>query len=280
VALACLALGAAGIVPGTGAGAAPSPPAPGLSRATHAALVRAGAFGRHPIRVLLLGDSIALTLGIGLSEQSPSRYGITIANHAALGCDLDPDSTVITEGQVGPATLGCLHWRALWPFLTAGVHPQVVVLGVGRWEVSDHFFGGHWVHVGERVWDDHLVGDLDHAISIFKLFGAKVVLLTMPLIDPSAHKADGQPYPEDTPARTDAFNRVVQSVARSHPGLVTVIPLDRLLAPAGVYTSTVDGVVARWADGIHVTVAGGEVLRPEIMPTLDRLGLQADVVAP
>ncbi len=206
--------------------------APGLSSSEHQALTRAGAFGHHPVKVLLLGDSIALTLGIGLTKGAQSHYGITISNHSTLGCDLDPQLEIFTSGKPGPATPGCGEWRALWPFLTAAVHPDVVALGVGRWEVSDHFYQGHWVHIGQKVWDDHVAADLRAAVAIFHLFGAKVVLFTMPYIDPSDRQPDGQPWVENTPQRARLYNALVERVARADPGVVTAVDLNRHAEPA------------------------------------------------
>ena len=40
---------------------------PGMSPGEHAALQRAGAYGTHPVKLLVLGDSIAMTLGMGLA---------------------------------------------------------------------------------------------------------------------------------------------------------------------------------------------------------------------
>ncbi len=37
----------------------------------------------------------------------------------------------------------------------------------------------------------------------------------------------------------------------------------------------VDGVTVRWADGIHVTKAGGQWLEPRVLPTVAELGLEA-----
>jgi hypothetical protein len=271
--------GVGGVAPaGPPAGAvAPRTPrvaAPGLGPSEQTQLVQAGAFGRHPISVLLLGDSIALTLGIGLAAQSVPKYGVTISNHSTLGCDLDPQLEIETSGKPGPATPGCRDWRALWPFLTAGVHPQVVALGLGRWEVSDHFYEGHWVHVGEKVWDDHVASDLAAAIGIFRLFDARVVLLTMPYIDPGTAQPDGQPWSENTPARARLYNQIVEQVARRDPSEVSVINLNKMLSPHGVYTPVVDGVTMRWSDGIHITPAGGELLQRQILPALDRVGLE------
>ena len=287
LAAACLlavAVGAAGFsaaaAPAGGGGARIDRPlALGLSASERTALARAGAFGSHPVRLLILGDSIALTLGMGLSAGSRPAYGVTVDDHATLGCDLDPQLLVRTAGVPGPATAGCETWRALWPFVTASAHPQVVALGVGRWEVADHRFDGRWVHVGQAVWDRHLTGDLDGAIAIFQQFGARVVLFTMPFVDPSERQPDGLPWSENDPARVRAFNAVVWRVARAHPGEVSVIDLNRMLSPGGAYTASVDGVSVRWTDGVHVTIAAGELLQRQILPQIDRIGLADETAA-
>ena len=148
---------------------------PGLSASEHAALERSGAYGMNPLRLMIVGDSIAMTLGEGLSVQSESSYGVTVSDYATLGCDLDPQLEVLTAGAPGPATPGCQDWRATWPFLSAGLRPQVVALGLGRWEVADHLFNGQWVHVGEPAWDGHLTAELRSAIAIFHRYGARLL---------------------------------------------------------------------------------------------------------
>ena len=78
-------------------------------------LAAAGAFPADPIRFLLLGDSVALTLGVGLGVESVARYGVERrTTRALLGCDLD-DVEVRLSGVVGPATPGCPDWWATWP---------------------------------------------------------------------------------------------------------------------------------------------------------------------
>ncbi|HEY6429463.1 MAG TPA: SGNH hydrolase domain-containing protein [Acidimicrobiales bacterium] len=177
-------------------------------------------------------------------------------------------------GQGGAGHAGCEDWRGLWPWLAAAEHPQVVALGVGRWEVLDHYWDGHWVHIGERVWDAHVAADLRSAVGIFHTFGARVVLLTMPYVDPAGRQPDGLPWSEDSPARARAFNALVERVARADPGEVSVVDVNRMLSPDGVYTASLAGVVVRWSDGIHVTPAGGQLLQPEILPDIARLGLR------
>jgi hypothetical protein len=252
---------------------------PGLDASEHAALQRSGAYGRHPVRLLILGDSIALTLGMGLSVDSQAEYGVTVSDHGTIGCDLDPSLEVFVAGSPGPSTQGCDNWRGLWPFLTAGERPQVVALGLGRWEVTDHLLNGQWVHIGEPAWDAHLTADLWAAISIFHTFGARVVLFTMPYIDPNDRQPDGLPWSENTPARVQAYNALVRQLARSDPREVSVIDLNRMLSPRGVYTASLDGVGVRLPDGIHISAAGGEFLQRQILPEIDRIGMEDETAA-
>jgi SGNH domain (fused to AT3 domains) len=252
---------------------------PGLSASEHAVLARAGAYGTKPVHLLLVGDSIAMTLGMGLSERSRPEYGVSVADDATVGCDLDPGLQIMTDGAPGPATPGCQDWRALWPFLAEHLHPQVVALGLGRWEVTDHLLDGQWVHIGEPPWDRHLTADLQGAISIFHGFGAKVVLFTMPYVDPSDRQPDGLPWSENTPSRARAYNDLVRTVARDHPGSVSVIDLNKMLSPGGSYAATVDGVPVRQSDGIHVSIAGGQLLQRAILPEIDRIGMEDEAAA-
>jgi hypothetical protein len=252
---------------------------PGLGANEHAALAQAGAYGRNPLRLLVVGDSIAMTLGVGLRIRSRASYGVTIVNHSTLGCDLDPDLDVRLSGVVAPATPGCRGWVDRWHHLVDQTRPEVVALGLGRWEVADHFYDGRWVHVGEPVWDDHLEKDLQRAVTILDEFGARVVLFTMPYVDPSDRQPDGQPWSENTPARARAYNALVQQVARSEPSRVSVIDLNKMLDPDGAYTSTVDGVDVRWSDGVHISRAGGRLLQRQILPVIGRLGLEDEAAA-
>jgi hypothetical protein len=288
---ACVALACLGLPALAPAGAAPVARAdssggsrlaftlpPGLSSSEHAALERSGAYGPSPVRLLIVGDSIAMTLGEGLSVRSASAYGITVSDHATLGCDLDPQLEVLTAGTAGRATQGCELWRGLWPFLTAQRHPQVVALGLGRWEVADHLLDGQWVHVGEPAWDAHLTADLRSAISIFHGFGARVVLLTMPYVDPTDRQPDGLPWSENEPTRVRAYNALVRQVARADPREVSVIDLNRMLSPDGVYTASLNGVDVRY-DGIHISPAGGRLLQRQILPVIARIGMEEETAA-
>ncbi|MGH9080500.1 MAG: acyltransferase family protein, partial [Acidimicrobiales bacterium] len=224
--------------------AAPSVAAPagyGLTTAERQSLSVAGAFGRDPIRFAIVGDSVALTLGVGLTAGSTAHYGVRVFDGGELGCDLD-DVEVRLSDTAGPATPGCLDWPKLWQHGIDAIRPDVVGMLIGRWEVSDHLWRGRWVHVGQPDWDAHLVGELDEAVDVLSSRGARVVLFTMPYMDPPNEAADGTPFVENDPSRARAFNRLLAQVADSRRGTVTLIDLNRLLDPAGHYQAQVDGV--------------------------------------
>ncbi len=256
-------------------GSVPTSSSPTMPSAERQQLTASAAFTTNPVRFLLLGDSVALTLGIGLSYRSIPRYGVSVNDQAPLGCDLDPDLMVNTSGTVGPATPGCLHWQTDWAKQLAEYRPQVVGLALGRWEVADHLYLGHWTHVGQPLWDNHLVGELDQAVKLLASQGAKVVLFTMPYMNPPVEASNGSPFSENLPGRADAYNKLVDEVGRSNPGVATVVDLNRGLDPDGHFTATIDGLTVRWTDGIHVSVSGGELLQPTILPTVAALGLVA-----
>ncbi len=258
---AAVAVLAATVTPAAAVVAIPGGASRRIPPAEHASLVSADAFTTRPIRFLIVGDSVALTLGVGLYVDSVRQFGVRILDGGQLGCDLD-GVDVDLEGVVVPPTAGCLDWRSSWKAGVDRLHPDVVGLEIGRWEVSDHLYDGHWVHIGQPVWDDHLTAELNQAIDILSSDGAKVVLFTMPYVDPPNEAADGTPFPENDPARATAFNHLLEVIARQRAGVVTLVDLNRLLDPDGHYQAVVDGITVRWSDGVHITKSGGNGSSP------------------
>ncbi len=256
-------------------------PVTGLTPTQTQALQHRGAFGPSPTRFLLLGDSQALTLGVGLSVDE-RRWGVQLDDQGQIGCDFDeglPDTPPVEirggGGPPGPLEGGCHGWPATWSAMVGTEHPAVVGLLMGRWEVFDHELDGRWTHVGEPDWDAHLLAAMNQAVDVLSSRGAAVVLFTTPYCSPlSGDDPNGVEYVENQPARVDAYNALVRQVAAEHPGTVTVFDLNQALTVTkDVYTPTVDGVVARSSDGIHITLAGGELLRSRILPVVDQLAL-------
>ena len=64
---------------------------------------------------------------------------------------------------------------------------------------------------------------------------------------------------------------LLEQVAAEHPGVVSVVPLNKYLDPNGHFTWTIEGKVMRLGDGVHTTPAAGPYLAPKILPQLAAL---------
>jgi len=250
---------------------------PGTSAGVDA--VPAGTGG--PIRVLLVGDSEASFLGFGLGPES-SAYGVDYQGDGVFGCGLLTFTTLfhgtVVNGDVGArgghTAVPCDTQLVRWKADVEAFHPDVVLLADGEYEVRDQRIGGTWVHIGSSVVDDRERQALDRATAVLGSTGATVVLLTAPYYQ-QPEQADGQPWPEDDPARVQRYNAILRQVAATSGGRVVVADLGAKLDPGGHFTGTIDGVVVRFADGIHVTPAGAKLVAPWLLTRAASLGTAA-----
>ncbi len=245
-----------------------------LTASEHVALSRAGAFTTRPVRFMLVGDSMAVTLAIGLQVDSVRHYGVRFINRETLGCDLD-NIPVIIGGRVDQPVSDCTHWRPLWTSDVTSTRPDVVGMLVGRWDLCDHVYKGQIVHVGQPAWNAHLADEINQAVDIFSAHGARVVLFTMPDINAADEAPGSAAFPENDQSRVDAFNAIVAGVAAHRRSTVTLLDLNRKLDPHGSFQLAIDGVQVRWPDGVHISKAGGQWLQPFVLPLVGKLGLSA-----
>jgi peptidoglycan/LPS O-acetylase OafA/YrhL/lysophospholipase L1-like esterase len=204
-------------------------------------------------RVLFLGDSVAETLAAGLRDGD----GIDVVNGGILGCGIATGGPYRYFGGQYDDLPQCARWPITWADAVRRADPALVAVLVGRWDVMDRKHDGRWMHVGDAAYDAYLGAQLDRLVTI--LAGRRVAFLTAPYYK-RGERPDGGRFPEDDPARVDRFNAIVRSVAARHPG-VEVIDLNAALAPEGVFTKTINGVLVRY-DGVHVSPAGARLIQP------------------
>jgi hypothetical protein len=230
-------------------------------------------------RILLAGDSVAETLGWGLSVEAP-RYGVRFRDVALIGCGVTRATPIDYGGVPFPTEPYCQTWPQTYAKAVASFRPQVAALLVGRWEVANAYWDGHWTDIDNPGYSAYIASELALAIRILSSKGAKVALLTAPFyayktepFEPLGAKSCSpgcnRHFPEDDPGRIVRFNRILREVASSFPGVATVIPLGAHVDPQGHFQETIDGVQVRDADGIHFSVpAGGEWVAPWLYPRL------------
>ena len=275
-----LAVGAA-----LGGGANP-PAGPHLDQGIQSQLDAVAAGTGGPVRILLVGDSLATTLAIGVGMGSEA-YGVRFLNDAVIGCGLVLTGLVTNRGITAPETGGlrdgaqwvrCDTWPQRWAADEARFHPDVTVLLEGAWEVRDREIAGQWVHVGDPNFDAMELSALREAVQVLGSTGSKVVLLTSPYFQ-QPDQPDGAPQPADQPGRVDRFNQLLAQVASGSPGQVSLLDLSARVSPSGHYARTVDGIDIRAADGLHFTLAGDQWLQPWLLAALRAVGQAARIRA-
>ncbi|MBV8463686.1 MAG: acyltransferase [Acidimicrobiales bacterium] len=261
-----------------GAGSALPPAATPTTATTTPAPV-----GAQPVQVLLFGDSVALTLGLGLGEaSSQQKYDYVLSDKGILGCGVVDGPEVQLMGTRYATPLACggssetpgadnRPWQIQWQSAIFEVRPNVVVLLAGRWEVVDRKYQGAWTNILNPAFAAYVKAQLEQASHLVTSTGARMVFLTAPCTD-EGEQPDGAPWPEDDPARLAVFNKLVRQVAAAHPQTDSVVNLFGAVCPKDRYTSSVGGVAVRRTDGVHFTVAGGQYLAPFLMPPIVATG--------
>ncbi|MDQ1711127.1 MAG: hypothetical protein QOE45_577 [Frankiaceae bacterium] len=247
----------------------PAVPRPVASTSKAAAPARAGPTTAAPAAgpgaargtgtVMVIGDSVARTLAAGLRDAD----GIDVVNEGILGCGLTVGGPYRYFGGQYADLPECAAWEARWTAALQRDKPDLVAILVGRWECMDRKHDGRWMHLGEPAYDAYVAAQLDRAVTLMSAGGARVALFTAPYYL-RGERPDGGRFPEDDPARVDAFNRVVRAVAARHAG-VAVIDLNAALAPEGRFTKRINGALVRY-DGVHVSGSGARLLAPWLFP--------------
>jgi peptidoglycan/LPS O-acetylase OafA/YrhL len=240
------------VVVGT-SGAASAIPSPGSIAA------QGDPSGGHGVPVLMVGDSTALTLAAILGYTADrSGYGLDIIDKGSVGCGIAEGSVFESDGVTSRVPSACnpsASKSAQWPALLEGwlarYRPRVVVLLAGRWEVYDRTDpAGKMTNITQSGYAGYIRQQLERFVGIASSTGSRVVLMTAPYYD-SGEQPDGQPLPQDDPARVRDYNRLVRSVADSDPRTVSLVDLNALVSPGGRFASTIGGIVVRAPDGVH-----------------------------
>jgi peptidoglycan/LPS O-acetylase OafA/YrhL len=218
--------------------------------------------GREP-RVTFFGDSVSWVIG----DYLPGHPGMWTSDRAIQGCGIATLPDILQLGTPHTNYPGCTAWAKRWQKGVRADEPDVAVIELNRWELMDRRYHGRYQHVGDPDYDQYLTTQLDKAVGIAGSGGAAVVLLTAAYTH-RAERPDGGLYPEDQPARVDAWNALLRAEAARHPDKITVLDLNKIVCPDGKFTWKVDGLRIR-SDGLHYTPSGVQkIIAPWLLPKL------------
>ena len=177
------------------------------------------------------------------------------------------------HGVVGDPFTNCPTWPTWWADDVRQLHPQVVGLVIGFWEVVDRCYQGRWQHLGDPAFDAYETAQLERAVDILGSGGARVALFTAPYFQTGRAGRRRRRGHRTPTARVDRLNQIIEAVARRHPGRVARHPArTRSSIPAVTSPGRSADKVVRQGDGVHTTLAGGAYLAPQVLPLLAALG--------
>ncbi len=195
---------------------------------------------KHPLRVLLVGDSI------GEDMDAPLLNDLLATGEAVVWTD-DHISTGLTR-------LDYFNWIAALRYDVYAYKPQVVIGLMGANDSQS--FLSPITYFGTRAWNKRYEAHVGEFFSIGKMDGRAMLWVSVPTIsDPGENR----------------FWSTVRRIQEREAGIhhVFYVNSDVSLDPGGKFHwyLRVGGSLAlvRQSDGIHLTASGGEVLAAEVM---------------
>ena len=170
--------------------------------------------------MLLVGDSLAGSLGVGLAEEA-LPYNVQVVNEGSPACSVSMQTQIrvlfYTVSPNPPCDVGGDPNSLFdtWRTWVDEYNPDVVVY-LGRGETFDQEVGGQWQNLGEPGFDEYVANRFRQAVAVLGSKGASVVLMTTPYYD-SGESPSGAPWPEDAPARAALDNSTIRAVAATTP---------------------------------------------------------------
>ncbi|MCU1460079.1 MAG: acyltransferase family protein [Acidimicrobiales bacterium] len=217
----------------------------------------------QPRRLMIAGDSVAMTVGVGMGKVA-SEFGIdAVLNRGFLGCGVARGSgriklatKQVTQGQE------CLSWPTRWAADLTTFVPDVTVLLVGGWDTTEIQHDGVWGHACQPEFDAWYEGQVRNAVAVLGARGAPVVILDAPYLN-GGILVSGQ---AEAARRIDCVNAIYRRVATTTPG-AALVGLAMHVCPSGPTSCVqrVDGVVLR-PDGIHYDGPAGPLIARWLIP--------------
>ena len=203
----------------------------------------------RPLRVLVVGDSVGITLGRGLELWSRETGRTVVRNEARKYCSLGRYLPRIAGYGPDEQGEGCDDWQTRWARDVDDFDPDVVVVLYTIWEIALRELPGapDFAGPGTPDIDAWQRSEYDTAADVLGASGANVVWLTIPCT----------PNYPSTPGSPTWFvnERTIAGAARDRD-FVRVLDLDAQVCPNHQFRSAYGGVDPARPDGNHFSDDG------------------------
>ena len=224
----------------------------------------------RPLRILIVGDSAAGTLGVGLAKAAKDA-NVEVINAASVGCSVSIGwdgawaSSIYIPSAPSPPCQSKEQLSSYWKSYLKRYQPDVVVYASRMDTVDQELRPNSSTMTGilDASFDSYLERSLTEAVDVLSSTGAHVILTT-----PAPTKIDLVGNVNDDPARDLRDAAIVHRVAAQSQGRASVFDLlgyfgSNSMPPAFELMSP-SGIQWRCDDGIHFSPAGGILVAPSI----------------
>jgi peptidoglycan/LPS O-acetylase OafA/YrhL len=237
----------------------PPPPAPAPD--TVAAAPGNAPAPAPPRRIMLVGDSLAVSLEPALKEAA-AEHGVQLYPASVSGCGVLGGEPLDLAGVPFKWSADCE--QAIPKFHAARLaqlRPDMV-LWLSGWDRTERLLNGQRVSPRTIQGREVFMGLIDEAATRLTSTGARLVMLTV------APAAPTDEYPD--PPKDEGLvqmNRLIRDYARQHADRVALVDLDRMLCPEGQpCPRSVEGVEPRYRDGHHFEEDTAPWIAGKLMP--------------
>lgn len=218
-----------------------------------------------PTRVMVVGDSIAWSLGNGFLDWGEQSGAAEVWNAGQIGCG------VATGGDPVLHQNPCEDFRTLLPPIISQFRPDVAMMMTGAWDVGDRTFPGRDdpSSPGDPEFDRWMLDEYQAVVDVLTAEGAVVAWLTAPCIEETdrAGPFAGTSVFEDE--RTTHLNEVIiPQLAADNRDRMRVVDVHGEICPGGEYAADLYGVSGARPDGLHFSDDGGLAVSRWLGPQL------------
>ena len=214
---------------------------------------------RRPVRVLVIGDSLMLEIGVSLERYAAAHPDeLVVYTHAHLGCPIVRGGEARNaEGGIDRVDADCNRWAdpatdaevldgvLAYPTVVERFRPDVVLGLVTPWDVTDRRLPGTstWQHVGQPAYDALAAREYALATRTLAATGARVLWLLGPHLNRPL-------VAQNDPVRIDRLNDIVREAIAGIPA-ASLVDYPAWLGPVGSARET-----KLRDDGVHLSQDG------------------------
>ncbi|MEQ8840047.1 MAG: hypothetical protein RIB98_03625 [Acidimicrobiales bacterium] len=177
-----------------------------------------------PVRILVVGDSVASQIGWALQGWSEEHPGeVVVFNEAHIGCGVVRYGFKRVDGLDGPVGDICSNWNdpvalhlaaeteiVSWPSAIELFEPDIVLATVSSWDATDRIVPDvvdDWSAIGDPRYDAYVLNEYTEAASVLAASGADVYWLPSPYLAKDL-------LPIDHVERIDGLNALATTAMR------------------------------------------------------------------